>query len=144
VQHYPTAESIAAKGPEWAAIATGCHLQPGSVPSWNDRSGQINFDVMPRWIPVIIDLVPRGCTPRELLFPEIDNSVTLNTLAIVAFGAPNPAVRPPLPVFALDGTLIAWIAGRAIPRAEAESSGSFAPGLLANPPTVWQYEQNPK
>jgi hypothetical protein len=99
---------------------------------------------MPRWIPVIVDHVPRGCTPRELMFPQLDNSAALNALATVAYGAPDPGLTPSRPVFALDGTLVAWIAGRAIPRAEAESSGSFAPGLLANPPTAAQYEQNPK
>ena len=145
VVHLPTAESIAGKGPEWAAVATGCHLQPGSVPGWTPPGGgSPNYDVMPRWIGVWMNRALVGCTPRELLFPELDHNAALDELGALAFGTPNPVQRPPLPVYAKDGALIAWIVNGAVPREQAESAGMIPTPLLANPPTAAQYEQNPK
>jgi hypothetical protein len=101
---------------------------------------------MPRWIPAIGSPgVLVGCIPRELLFPEIDNGVALNDYGVLAYGsASSPATRPPLPVFANDGSLTAWVVGRVWPRAEAEANGLVPQTLIENPPNAAYFEEHPK
>lgn len=123
------------------SLAEGCRYSQEKPPQ--DADGQTITSLMPRWIEVIGAPAPNplpGCIPRELLFPDLDGGSAVAAYQARAGLPVGGVLRPPLPVFAVDGTLAGFQGSDGqqpgfITIATASTSGRVPAGLIDDPPT---------
>ncbi|HEY3670791.1 MAG TPA: hypothetical protein VGN51_07650 [Acidimicrobiia bacterium] len=131
-----------------ASLAEGCKYSQDKPA--HDADGLTITALMSRWIEVIGAPPPNplpGCIPRELLFPDLDGGRALAAYKTRAGFPVGGSLRPPFPVFAVDGTLAGFEGSDGqqpafITITTTSTNGRVPASLIDDPPTPGDFSSD--